>query len=283
MGLDGQEHFMRLTGLARLIIKLDPFACVACFAWRKFAMNEAAAPVTITFRIPGQWGHPKELIERLPAGCRLTPEGLLILPDATQADFGAMAADNQFAQIFRSSLRQPATEDELRVVDDYTVNVFLTGPGGSLESARTMMRAAAAIVRAGGAGVFIDNSALAHGGEHWLAMTEDGGPDALSFAFVAIVSGKGDVWTMGMHVLGLRDIIMKRADIEAGGFDIVEVIRYLAQGEKHIANGHILADLGGPRFQAFTKDSAEVPAGSPMHNPFGRLKLVSVGDIAASN
>ena len=91
-----------------------------------------------------------------------------------------------------------------------------------------MMQAGAALVRAGGAGVFIDNSTLAHGGQHWLEMTDDGGPDALSFAFVAIVRGKTEVWTMGMHVLGLRDVVMKRTDIEAGGFDIVEVIRYLA-------------------------------------------------------
>src|SRR5437763_678820 len=143
-----------------------------------------------------------------------------------------MPADGQFAQIFRSSCRQPATDDELATVDDYSVNVLLSGPGGSMQAARAMMQAGAAIVRAGGAGVFIDNSALAHGGGQWLQMTEDGGPDAVSFAFVSILSGKTDVWTMGMHVLGLRDIVMKRADVEVEGFDIIEVIRYLCRGEK---------------------------------------------------
>ena len=37
-------------------------------------MNEPASPITIALRIPGQWSHPRDLIERLPAGCRLTPE-----------------------------------------------------------------------------------------------------------------------------------------------------------------------------------------------------------------
>ena len=214
------------------------------------------------------------------AGCRLTPE-TLTLPDSTQVDFGAGAADDQFAQIFRTSCREPATPDELATVDAYTVNVFLSGPGGSLEAARKMMQAGAAVVRAGGAGVFIDNSVLAHGGERWLQMTDDGGPDALSFAFVAIVRGKTDVYTMGMHVLGLRDVVMKRVD--ADGFDIIEVIRYLCRGEKPVDDGHIIADLDGPQFQAFTQASAEMPVGSPLHNPFGRLKLVSVRDIAESN
>lgn len=245
-------------------------------------MTSPAAPVKVSLRIPGKWSGPKELIESLPEGCRLTPE-TLFLPDDTEIEFGAARADNQFAQIFRSSCRKPATEEELATVDHYTVNVFLSGPGGSMDAARTMMRAGAFMIQAGGAGVFIDNSTVAHGGQNWLAMTEDGSPDALSFAFVAIVAGKTDVYTMGMHVLGLRDIVMKREDVEVGDYDIVEVIRYVSRGEKPISDGHIIADLDGPRFRISTEDSPETLAGSPMHNPFGRLKLVSMRDIAETN
>jgi hypothetical protein len=245
-------------------------------------MNEPAAPITVDLRIPGTWSHPRELLERLPADCRLTPQSLT-LPDETQVEAGFLDADDQFAEIFRVSCRRPPTEEELAAVDGYTVNVTLSGPGGSLGAARSMMQAAAAIIRAGGAGVFIDNCGLAHGGQHWLEMTEDGGPDAVSFAFVAIVRGDTDVWTMGMHVLGLRDIVMKRVDIEAHGFDIVEVIRYLAQGEKPVGEGHILADLNGPQFQTFAEDCPKELTGSPMQNPFGRLKLVSLRDIAETN
>jgi hypothetical protein len=239
------------------------------------------APVTIALRIPGPWSHPRELVERLPEGCRLTGDAL-ILPDATEIGFGAAKADDQFAQIFRSSCRRPPTDGELAAVDEYKVNIFLMGPGGSLQAAQTMMHAAAVIVQAGGAGVFIDNSTLAHGGQDWLAMTEEGSSDAISFAFVAIVAGKIDVCTMGMHVLGLRDIVMKRVDCDQ--FDIVEVIRYVSRSDKPIDDGHLIADLSGPRFQAFaTSADARIPAGSPMHNPFGRFKLVSLRDIAENN
>ncbi len=245
-------------------------------------MSEPAPPVIVDLRIPGTWSHPRELIDRLPADCRLTPEAL-ILPDQTRVEVGFLDADDQFAEIFRSSCRQSPTDDELATVDGYTVNVTLSGPGGSLDAAHTMMRAAAALVRAGGAGVFIDNCGLAHGGNHWLEMNDDGSPDALSFAFVAIIRGGADVWTMGMHVLGLRDIVMTRAEIETHGFDIVEVIRYLSHGDKPVDDGHILADLNGPRFQAVAQDSPRELTGSPMQNPFGRLKLVSLRDIAETN
>jgi hypothetical protein len=245
-------------------------------------MNGPAPPVDVALRIPGQWSHPRELLERLPEGCRLTPEAL-VLPSGAKVEFGAVPADDQFAQIFRTSLRRPATEAELATADNYSVNVLLSGPGGSIEGARTMLEAGAAIVRAGGAGVFNDNSGLAFGGELWLQMTEDGSPEAVSFAFVGIVRSEAEVWTMGFHVLGLRDIVMKRADVETGGYDIVEVIRYLAAGEKPVDDGHVIADLDGPRFQCFAEDGEAKMAGSPMYNPFGRLRLVSMTDIAERN
>src|SRR5262245_56149654 len=119
-------------------------------------MNAPADSIQITLRIPGKWSHPKELVQALPAGFRLTPESL-ILPDGAEVEFIPMPPDEQFAQIFRSSCRRPATADELATVDRYTVNVGLKGPGGSPQAALKTMQAGAAIVKAGGAGVFIDN------------------------------------------------------------------------------------------------------------------------------
>ena len=245
-------------------------------------MNETDAAVKTTLRIPGNWSHPGELIERMPSGFRLTPEAL-ILPDRTEIEFTPMPPDDQFAQIFKSSCRRPATSDEMDVVNSYTVNVVLTGPGGSMQAALAMMQAATAIVRAGGAGVFIDNSAVAHGGGDWVEMAEDGGSDALSFAFVGIVRGRQEVWTMGMHVMGLPDVVMSRSDLDADDNAIIEVIRYLCRGEKPVGDGHLLADEDGPRFQATAAPDDGMDASSPVHNPFGRLKLVSIKDIAERN
>jgi hypothetical protein len=242
----------------------------------------SSTPVTVAMRIPGTWANPKELVESLPADCRITPD-TLILPDGEEIGFGAAGADTQFPQIFRNSLRDPATPEEMAKVEAYKANVFLSGPGGSLDSARTMMRAAAVLVRAGGAGVFIDNGLIAHGGEHWLSMTDDSSPDAVSYAFVSIVRGKDEIWTLGMHVLGLRDIVMHRRDMEVHGFDIVEVIRYMARSDKPIDDGHLIADEKGPRFRTSAMPGDQKMAGSPVYNPFGRLKLVSLRDIAETN
>lgn len=244
-------------------------------------MTSANATVQTTLRIPIGWSHPQELLDRMPAGFVLKPESLT-LPDGTEIEMTPLPPDEEFAAIFQASCRRPATPDELATVRRYTANITLTGPGGSLDAARTMMRAGASIVQAGGAGVFIDNSALAHGGGAWIEMAEDGSPDALSFAFVSIFHGERELSTLGMHLLGFPDLIMRRTEGDAD--TIIEVIRYVAAGEKPVRDGHILADdRGRPRFSVTATAIEKQTLASPMENPFGRLRLTSVQEIAESN
>jgi hypothetical protein len=245
-------------------------------------MTSTTPGVRVALRIPGEWSDPGQLFEGLPEGCRLTPEALF-LPDGSEVEFIPMPPDDEFAQIFTSSCRQPPKEHERQTVNRYRVNVGLAGPGGSLEAARTMMRAGAAIVQAGGAGVFIDNSGVAHGGTFWQQMTEDGSPDALSYAFVGIIGSEREVWTVGLHVLGFPDIVINRADCDEDGETLIEIIRYICSSEKPVEDGHIIVDETGPRFQAATAPGDPRFVGGPMENPYGRLRLSSFREIAEGN
>ena len=245
-------------------------------------MTDPNPTIKTTLRIPGNWAHPGELVERMSDGYQLSPESL-VMPDGTDIELVPMPPDDQFAAIFASSCRQPATPDEVAVVNGYTVNVRLTGPGGSLSAAHSMMQAGAAIVLAGGAGVFIDNCGLAHGGRDWLKMTDDGSSDALSFAFVSIIRGKTEIWTMGTHVLGQPEVMMKRPNADDEGDVIIDVIRYMCASDKPIADGDFLADEISLRFRAVTAAGDKFESDSPMYNPFGRLKLIPIKEIAEGN
>jgi len=67
--------------------------------------NEQTSPsVIVDLRIPGRWSHPRDVIERLPDSCRVTPQGL-VLPDGSRIDLGFLPPDKQFPRIFRSSCR----------------------------------------------------------------------------------------------------------------------------------------------------------------------------------
>ena len=245
-------------------------------------MSPSSVSVRTTLRIPGNWGDPGELIERLPDGFQLTPDWL-VTPDGTAIEFTPMPPDDQFPQIFKSSCRRPPSRAELAIVNNYSVNVALSGPGGSLDLARTMLEAGAAIVRAGAGGVFNDNGGLAHGGADWIEMAEDGSDDAISFAFVSIIGGKSEIWTMGMHVLGLHDIVLKQSGDDSTGEKVIDIIRYMSQTDHPIDVGHVIADERGPQFQAMKAEPDKFEPDSPMHNPFGRLRLVPFKDIGLSN
>lgn len=237
----------------------------------------------ITLRIPGDWAHPGKLLQRLPAGCRMSSETLR-LADGAEFEFLPMRPDDQFRQVFRSSCRRPATREELAVVDRYTVNIGLTGPGGSREAARALMRAGAAIIQAGGAGVFIDNSALAHGGRHWTELTEDGSAEALSFAFTSIVQGREDVSTIGLQALGLPDLRIRRAEIDEHGLDaLIDILCYLCETDRPVDVGHLLVGGDGPSFHVVARQQDEFDAGSPMHNPWGQLRIASSQRLAEEN
>lgn len=241
-------------------------------------MSQSHSAPLITLRIPGDWSDPRMLIQALPEGFRLGPESLR-MPDGTEVEFNPLPPDGQFPGIFKSSCRRAGRDDELAVVNRYTVNIALTGPGGSFEAALVMMQAAAAIVRAGAAGVFIDNSAVAHWGSDWIEMTEAGTPDAIMFAFVSVIRGHREIYTAGLHTLGFPDLLMyPDRDCDEPGNSIMDLAMIMP-----ISVGSVVADRNGVLYTGMSMTSDEFPVDSPVHNPYGRLKLVSTREIAAGN
>lgn len=261
-------------------IRYNKFFC-ASTPTKSRPMNEPQ-PVQITFRIPGVWSGFRELFERLPRDYRLSEKGML-LPDGSLIEAYPVPADDQFAKVFRTACRQPPTSEELDAVNRYTANMILIGDGGSIQLAHRMMQAATAILDAGGVGVFIDNSALSHGGENWKQMTEDGSPDAISFAFVSIIRSKQQLKTIGMHVLGYPELELNSDGDSAHEEALISVVRYISCGEKPVGHGHLIIDESGHSYHATESTKGRFDPGSPMHNPFGHLKLIRTKEIAENN
>jgi len=112
--------------------------------------------------------------------------------------------DDEFPRVFEGACRRLPSRRDRRTIESYGVNVCLAGPGGSLEAAIRMLMAGAAVVQAGGAGVFVDNSGRAHPSRDWIDLADS-----------------PDLWSVGMHVFGLCDAVIKRGDDdESACFDI---------------------------------------------------------------
>ncbi len=244
--------------------------------------NNEPVCVEIALRIPGTWASLQQLREAIPDGIQLT-ESKVILKDGWECEYFLLPADGEFPKVFRSSCRRIPTREEQRKVSKYTFCIGLAGPGGSLEAAFQMMKAASVFVEAGGAGVFVDNSGLSHGGQDWLNMCEMGGTDSVSYAFVALVRGLSEVWTMGFQALGIPDLRMARQDSEQDPDSIIDIIRYMAAADTRMDHGHLIADEQGPLFRVVKTNCTRFKFGSPMHNPFGYLKLVRTRGAVTDN
>ena len=236
----------------------------------------ADTSIEVTLRIPGTWEHPRELVERLPAGCRLEPEEL-ILPNGARFEFRPLPADEQFPGIFASSCPKLPTETEREQIDSYTVNVCLTGPGGSLDAARELMVAAAALIEAGAAGVFVDNSGIAHGATDWLTLTDDRDGSGVYWAFVTTCRSEDKLYSIGMQILGFRDAIIARTGNEEFDFRTLHsFLGFYYRSGATIHDGDVVGDPVLPTVRAYREPYDRMPADAPMFNPFGQWRLESL-------
>ena len=230
--------------------------------------------IEIAMRIPGPWADGKMLAQAISGDCNLSGDSL-VLPDGSQVELHIRPRDSQFADVFKSSCRREPTSKELQQVQNYRLQVCLAGPGGSMESASAMMRSALPLLQAGGAGVFIDNSALSFGASDWSKMAEFCDADALTFGLVNIIRSDQDIYTIGMQVLGQPDLIMPIKSAGDGGSLIIDLMLKTATSGQSFEDGQKMELPTGRSFRVRKIPDEDFPAGSPMHNPWGRLQLSS--------
>jgi hypothetical protein len=238
--------------------------------------DETIAGPEVTLRIPGAWQRPEELFDGLPRGLRWTEAGLA-LADGTEFELHVFPADEEFPGLFAGSCPKLPTEDERQRIENYRVNVCVTGPGGSFARARRLMEAAAAVLAAGGAGVFVDNSGIAHGATDWLTLFDSADTGGMYWAFVSAVRSDEELYSIGMHVLGCRDaVIPATGDHERDLRTLHSFLGYSAFSGVAIKNGDLVADLVLPNFRAYAEADDRTPAEAPMFNPYGRWRLEPV-------
>jgi hypothetical protein len=236
--------------------------------------HEIATP-EVTLRIPGGWAKPEEFFRNLPRGCRCNENGIVLL-DGTEFELNALPADEEFPRVFAGSCPKMPTASECEAIEDYKVNICLTGLGGSIDAAKQIMAAAAAVLSAGGVGVFVDNSGIAHGATDWMKLHDGADDGGVYWAFVIAARSENDeVYSVGMHILGLRDaVIPATGNHEYDSRTLHSFLGYTAFSGAEIQDGEVVGDTVLPTFRVYRQDDDRFPADAPMFNPYGRWKLV---------
>ncbi len=235
-------------------------------------------PPAITLRVPGAWASPRDLDERLRAadtGYALSltdsSDGSALVHTATgrRFKFDVAGPDAEIAEVFAGG--GGLTEAELAAIADHDVKVFVTGPGGSVEAARGVMRAAAALVRAGGLGVLVDNCGATHGPGDWLKLADDDQPGGVYWGLVSATGGADAVFSTGMHCLGFRDaeIPDPPPDLRAAAYLLHNFLGYSYQSGATLVDGGPLPGWDGPALDIRHADCDRFEPGTPFHNPYG--------------
>jgi hypothetical protein len=235
--------------------------------------SEMTASPEVTLRIPGTWDRPEDFYENLPRGCRCNETGL-VLANGSEFELHVLPADEDFPGIFAGSCPKLPTEDEREQIENYEVNICLTGQGGSIAAAKRIMEAAAAVLGAGGAGVFIDSSGIAHGATDWLTLYDSADDGGVYWAFVMAVRSEKEVYSMGMHVLGFRDaIIPSTGDAEFDSRALHSFLGFTAFSGATLRDGEVVGDPVLPTFMVNSQEDDRCEPSAPMFNPYGRWRL----------
>ncbi|MEO7496661.1 MAG: hypothetical protein ABIT83_25875 [Massilia sp.] len=184
--------------------------------------NEASE-AKIVLCIPGNWTSRAELVERVVCdsdGYIFAGQVLLHMQTRFGCELEFGDADPRMHDAFLATGAHWKNTPEMAAVAAHRSVVYLIGPGGSRHNAEAMIRAGAGIIRAGGLGMKVESSGLAHRPAKWLELA--GYLDLYSAheALVVYVTG-AEVYSCGMHSFGLPDAIVT----DDGEEDCVELLK----------------------------------------------------------
>jgi hypothetical protein len=178
------------------------------------------------------------------------------------------------------------------------------GPDDAAENAHRMMRLGCALLDAGGIAVKCESSGKAHSAKMWrcfrdladqgMAMLRGDQKDnarwrfwlALrrAYVFSPLLSKNGDLYTLGMHLLGRRDAITPRGDDDRAGDELLtEFSEYVLaecaddpprEGEKFRTGPE------APRWRISTEPCHGYEEDDFFFNPYGYFRLQPAADDA---
>lgn len=237
-------------------------------------MNDAPELVLC---IPGPWRDRKELTESIAdseTGYQLIGGVLRDTFDGFACDLVLEGADPELAAAFAKAGPHWAASDAMAAVADHDCIVYLVGKGGSREAAESMMRAAGALVEAGGLGVKVDSTGIAHGPAYWFDICDKLEQLTAHRALVVYVMGKDDVFSCGMHNFGLPDAMTSALDKPAAADMLRTFTRYLLERSPVFADGHTFSVREGmPVYRVRKVPARDYGPESLFNNPYGAWRL----------
>ncbi|WP_369976237.1 hypothetical protein [Xanthomonas bundabergensis] len=233
-------------------------------------------PPKIVLCIPGPWPDRSDLLARIvrdSGGYLFAGRVLLHMQSGDAFELQYEPHDARMAEAFAAAGPHWRGSAEMARIGTHASVVYLIGAGGSRVRAEAMMRAAAALLDAGGLGVKVESSGVAHSPAAWRQLCADLSQCSAHRAYVLNITGE-QVHSCGMHHFGMKDAIVAAQ----AASDPVELLHtftwYLFTEAPEMREGHTFSVAeGAPRYRIQAEASTQFQPGDLFANPYGLWRL----------
>ena len=231
--------------------------------------------------IPGPWASREELVRSVAgsdAGYLFAGHILMEMETRFGCELVFEHADPRLADAFKAAGPHWAGSEAMEAIAGHASVAYLVGSGGSRDNAEAMMRAGAALVEAGGLGVKVESTGIAHGPAYWLDLCDGLALLTAHRALVVFLTGQ-EVYSCGMHNFGLPDAIVSPAGGDKGA--AAELLRtfthYLFAQAPAFEDGHTFSvSEGAPVYRVRAVAAIDYGPDSLFNNPYGAWRLEPV-------
>jgi Domain of unknown function (DUF4261) len=231
--------------------------------------------------VPGPWRNRSELMHALARqGTNYMFAGLIFIEQSTQihCEFELHGHDPGLRGAFEIAGQGEFSDAQLSAVAGHGSVAWLLFDVPGYETARTAARFAGALLEAGGLGVKIDSSGLAHTRERWLREWNDDDPWAVYSLFVVLVGGDTRFYSCGMHNFGLPDAAVPHEVGPKEGARLLNLFNVYQLAESPTLNSGetFSVEADSPRFRLTLESYPDGYEDTPMLNPHGLWSLEPV-------
>ena len=228
--------------------------------------------------VPGPWADAREVVAAIASQSGgFLFAGRVMMDGRTRqvVELEVCGKDPNMRRAFAAAGPHWAKEKELQHIDSHRSVLYLVGPGGLPDRARSLMHFALGLLRAGGFAVKVESTGLAHAPQEWERMCDRKSELDLFRAFVVVVSEPGRAYSCGMHNLGYRDAIIEGDQrVKEVYLTIDTFLVYLLTEAPAIKDDQTFSrDADSPRYRMTRERCRTFPEDDLFHNPYGMWRL----------
>jgi len=242
-------------------------------------MGEGQAYPEVVICIPGEWQSRDEFRTSMfqkNDGYLYAGNSLFETKTSDLFELQFEGPDPRMLEAFRASGWHWRDTDAMARIAGHSSVVYIIGHGGSHKNAEALIKAGAGVIKAGGLGVKIETTGLAHAPAVWLELAEP--PlfaNSVYRAFVVCVTGD-EVYSCGMHNLGLREAIVDAADADDPSHLVNTFAYYMVSESPVIKDGQTFRVAeDAPRYRIREDEGVRYDSERSLYtNPYGAWRLV---------